>query len=75
MPNKRSQNKVSLGVYVERELRDLVKESLEEKGISLTEYLLACFYKLLKKDEDEIIKKIKESDKRRKENRENSKSS
>lgn len=67
MPNKRDPNKVSIGCYVDREVRDIVKEILEEKGITLTEYMYAQLLKLLNKEEDEIIKSLEKFDGRRKE--------
>ena len=66
MPNKRDPNKVSIGVYVDREVRDLIKEILEDKGVTLTDFIYAQFLKLLNKEEDELIKAIKKHDGRTK---------
>jgi antitoxin component of RelBE/YafQ-DinJ toxin-antitoxin module len=66
MPNKRDPNKVSIGIYIDRDTRDLVKEILNEKGLTLTDYIHIQLLKLLKKEEDDIIKTIKKSDGRRK---------
>lgn len=66
MPNKRDPNKVSIGIYIDRDTRDLVKEILNEKGLTLTDYIHIQLLKLLKKEEDDIIKTIEKSDGRRK---------
>ena len=58
MPNKRDPNKVSIGIYIDRDTRDAVKEVLASHGITMTDFIVAQFYKLLKKEEDEILKKL-----------------
>lgn len=67
MPNKRDPNKVSIGIYIDREVRDLLKELLAEKGITLTEFIYAKCLEFLDKEEDEIIDELKKFDGRRKE--------
>lgn len=67
MPNRRDPNKVMIGVYVDREVRDLMKEILEEKGVNITDFFYAQILKLLNKEENELIKAIKRRDGRTKE--------
>lgn len=60
MPNKRDPNKVSVGVYIDREIRDMVREALAKKGLTLTEYVYAALLELLNGKADEFIKSYKE---------------
>ena len=66
MPNKRDPNKVSIGIYIDRDTRDLVKEILAEKGLTLTDYLYAQLLKLLNKEENEIVDVLEKFDGRKK---------
>ena len=70
MANQRDRNKVMVGVYVDSETRDAVKEILASHGITMTDFIVAQFYKLLKKEEDEILKKLELRDGRTKKSRE-----
>lgn len=62
-----------VGVYIDAETRDAVKEVLASHGITMTDFIVAQFYKLLKKEKDEIIKKLELRDGRTKKSRENKK--
>jgi len=66
MPNKRDPNKVSIGIYIDRDTRDLVKEILAEKGLTLTDYIYAQLLKLLNKEENEIVNVLEKFDGRKK---------
>lgn len=66
MPNKRDPNKVSIGIYIDRDTRDLVKEILAEKGLTLTDYIYAQLLKLLNKEENEIVDVLEKFDGRKK---------
>lgn len=66
MPNKRDPDKVSIGIYIDRDTRDLVKEILKEKGLTLTDYIYAQLLKLLKKENDEITIALEKFDGRKK---------
>ena len=73
MPNKRDPNKISIGIYIDRDTLDAVKEVLASHGITMTDFIIAQFYKLLKKEEDEILKKLELRDGRTKKSREGKK--
>ena len=62
MADQRSKTKVMIGVYVEEETRDLVKEILSERGITITDFVVAQFYKLLNNKENEILEKLEMRD-------------
>ena len=62
-----------VGVYVDSQTRDAVKEILTSRGITITDFIVAQFYKLLKNDEDEILNKLELRDGRTKKARENKK--
>lgn len=67
MANQRDPNKVMIGIYIDREVRDEVKSILESQGVTLTDFIYAKFLQLLKKEENELIKEIKKRDGRTKE--------
>lgn len=66
MANQRDKNKVMVGMYIDRETRDTVKEILASRGITMTDFIAAQFYKLLKKEEDEILQSLELRDGRTK---------
>ena len=55
-----------IGVYVEQETRDLIKEILSERGVTITDFIVAQFYKLLNNEENEILEKLEMRDGRTK---------
>ena len=59
---KRASNKVHVGCYIDKEVREMVKEILKSQNITTTDYLYYCLLKLLNKSADEIIKELKSSD-------------
>ena len=69
MANRRDPNKVMIGVYVDREVRDAVKSLLESKGVTITDFIYAQFLKLFNKKENELIEELKKRDGRTKEAR------
>ncbi len=66
MADQRSKTKVMIGVYVEAETRDLIKEILSERGVTITDFIVAQFYKLLNNEENEILEKLQMRDGRTK---------
>lgn len=56
MPNQRDPNKVHVGCYVDKEIRDMIKVILAEQGITTTDYIYYNLLKLLNKSADEILK-------------------
>lgn len=58
MPNKRDKNKVSVGFYMDREIRDMVKNALEKRGITLTDFLYSKLLELLNEEAKRQISKI-----------------
>ena len=66
MADQRSKTKVMIGVYVEEETRDLIKEILSERGVTITDFIVAQFYKLLNNEENEILEKLQMRDGRTK---------
>lgn len=73
MANQRDRNKVMVGVYIDSETRDAVKEILAAHGITMTDFIVAQFYKLLKKEEDEILEKLELRDGRTKKSKQSKK--
>ena len=65
MANKRDPNKAYIGVFIDKNAKELVMKILNEQGSNLTEFFYAKILELLESREDEIIKKLKESDGRR----------
>lgn len=70
MANQRDKNKVMVGVYIDKETRDTIKEVLASHGVTMTDFIVAQFYKLLKKEEDEILEKLELRDGRTKKSKE-----
>jgi hypothetical protein len=66
MPNKRDPNKVMVGVYIDRESKEMVMEILREKGSNLSEFFYAKILELLETKADAILEKIHENDGRTK---------
>lgn len=62
MPNKPDPNKVHIGCYVDREIRDLIKKVLEEQGIATSDYIYYNLLKLLNRSSDEILEELKRKD-------------
>ena len=62
MPNKRDPNKVMVGVYIDREAKEMVMEILREKGSNLSEFFCVKILELLGTKADEIIDKIHAND-------------
>lgn len=44
MANQRDKNKVMVGMYIDRETRDTVKEILASRGITMTDFIAAQNY-------------------------------
>lgn len=59
MPNKRDPNKVMIGVYVDKDVRDTIKEILDTQKVTITDFIYAQFLKLIKKEEYELIEELK----------------
>jgi hypothetical protein len=66
MPNKRDPNKVMVGVYIDRESKEMVMELLREKGSNLSEFFYVKILELLETKADAILEKIHENDGRTK---------
>jgi hypothetical protein len=66
MPNKRDPNKAMVGVYIDREAKEMVMEILREKGSNLSEFFYAKILELLETKADAILEKIHENDGRTK---------
>lgn len=62
MPNQRDPNKVHVGCYVDKDIRDMIKVILAEQGITTTDYIYYNLLKLLNKSADEILKELKQKD-------------
>lgn len=62
MANKRDPNKAFVGVYIDKKAKALVQKILAEKGSNLTEFFYSKILELIETREDEILKKLKESD-------------
>lgn len=62
MPNKRDPNKAYIGVFIDRDAKQLVMQILKDRGTNLTEFFYAKILELLESREDEIIKKLQEAD-------------
>lgn len=58
MPNKRANNKVSMGIYVDKEIRDMVMAALKKRGITLTDFLYQQLLQLLVEESEKVIKKL-----------------
>ena len=64
MPNQRDKNKVSVGFYIDREIRDMVKVELDKRGITLTDYLYSKLLELLNEELEREINKAENENKR-----------
>ncbi len=60
MANQRDKSKVMIGVYVDKDLRDGIKAILESHGVTITDFIITQFYKLINKEtnEEEILEKL-----------------
>lgn len=75
MANQRNKDKVMVGVYIDKEMRNSIKKVLVSRGITITDFVLTQFYRLLKVGDDEILKKLELRDGRTKKSKELKKSS
>ena len=60
MPNVRDKNKVQVGAFIPREIRDLARKIAAKYGISLTDEILATYKRVIemdKKNETKIVDK------------------
>ena len=51
MPNKRSKDKVILGAYIDRTLKDLAVRKARQLGLNLSDYLIACIERCISQNE------------------------
>lgn len=60
MPNKRDKNKVQVGAFIPRDIRDLANKIAAKYGVNLTDEILAAYKRVIeldKKNETKIADK------------------
>ena len=62
MPNKRSPNKVYIGIFIDKDIKGRLQEILKKQGSTITEYFYIKALELLENDKNEIIEKLREFD-------------
>lgn len=60
--DRRDPNKVLVSCYIDKKLRDMMKDALAKIGISFTDFVCIKIFELLNESADEIIQKLKEQD-------------
>ena len=73
MANQRDKSKVMVGMYIDRDTREAAKEILASRGVTMTGFIAEQFYRLLKKEEDEILQILELRDGRTKKSKDTEK--
>lgn len=55
MPDQRDKTKAPFTFYIDRDVKENAKEILAKRGSTLTEYLVIAIYKLIEKNDNEIL--------------------